>query len=181
MDGCRAGTDYIGGPGQFFRSLILAIGMDDFGSSLPLRFRLPGDGSPHTLREVHLFRLYKRYLDSPWVGLPIQNLLKLHIDPVPLRKQLIQINLPNNASQGGLSELRGGIKIVFDLDNGFVGIHNAKIDDGVHPDRDIIMGDDILGGNVQRHGPEADFHQLVNKDGLVKSRLTGENRCPTFS
>src|SRR5262245_20332302 len=52
--------------------------------------------------------------------------------------------------------------IVLDLDDGFPGVHDPEIHDCVHFYRDVVPGDDVLGGDVVDDGPEGHPHHPVD-------------------
>ena len=88
--------------------------------------------------------------------------MEFYVDLVSLGQQLVQIACPHDASKCGLSQLGGGIKIILHFDDRLIWIHDAKIDDGIHFNGDIVTGDDILGRDVQRDQSQTDPHQLVD-------------------
>ena len=69
----------------------------------------------------------------------IDDPLKLGIDLLPFRQQVVQLALPEYAAERRLRHHGRGIQIVLDLDDGSFLIHDAEIDDGVDLDGDIVL------------------------------------------
>lgn len=92
----------------------------------------------------------------------VDEFLELQVEFFALTEKVIQFLLSEDAAQGSLGHLACGVEVVFYGDNGFDGVHHLEEKDGVHMDADIIAGDDILGGDIQGVGLEADFANGVN-------------------
>src|SRR5512139_3678534 len=129
--------------------------MDDLRPALSFGFGLLGDGADHHFRKVHVLRLNQLDLDPPGIGMFVQYLLEMGVQFLPLGKEIVKFDLAEHAPQGCLGELGRGIKIVLDLDDGLKRFHDPEVDDGVHFNGYVILGDDILGWDVQRDQPEA--------------------------
>jgi len=69
--------------------LVLALGVDDLGAALALRFRLARDCPLHLDRKVDLLHLDGAHLDAPRFRLVVDDLLELMVDRAPLGEQLV--------------------------------------------------------------------------------------------
>src|SRR5579862_854588 len=155
------------GARQVLRGGSFTFRMNDFGAALALGFGLAGDGADHLIGEIHLFHLDHRDLHAPGSGVLIERALKLHVELLALAEELIELHFSEHAAQRGLGQLRGGIKIIRDLNDGFGRIDDAEINHRVYFDRDIIAGHDVLRRNFHgfdaqgytRHAIDGDEHQ----------------------
>lgn len=75
--------------------LALAFGGDDLGPALALLLGLPGPLRASSLRQVNVLQLDQRNLDSPWVGLTINDLLQFVIDLFTLGENFISLICPS--------------------------------------------------------------------------------------
>src|SRR5262245_1057867 len=102
----------------------------------------------------------------------------MHIDAVPVGEKFIEFGFSKHTAQDGLAGLAGGIQIIFDVNDGFHGLHDAKKHHGVYFDRTIILGDDVLRRHDHGDGTKAHFNDLIdyrqNKDdpGSLRSAST---------
>ena len=69
--------------------------------------------------------------------------------------------LPEHRAQRGLCELAGGFIVILNLDDRPFRVHHPEVDHRVDFDRDIVPGNDILGGNVQHHGAKINPKHLL--------------------
>ncbi len=56
-----------------------------------------------------MFDLDVGHLDTPGVGLLIEDLLNISVEPIPFRQQLVEFVFTENRAQRGLRQLAGGI------------------------------------------------------------------------
>ena len=136
--------------------------MNDLRALLALGLGLTRHGALHVGRQIHMFDFNRRHLDPPWVGVLVEDLLQLLIQPLALREQIVEVDLSQHAAQRGLGELRRGILKVFDDDNGLVRFHHAEIHDGTDLDRHVVARNHILRRHVEDHRPEADAHDPID-------------------
>ena len=71
-------------------------------------------------------------------------------------EHLVQLHGPDDGAQRGLSQLAGGQDVVLDLDDGVGRVQNPEVDHRVDLDGHVVLGDDLLDGNV--HGQDAQVH-----------------------
>ena len=89
-------------------------------------------------------------LDPPRVGLQVDDAAHDFVDPLPLGEQFVQLRLSHHAAQRGLGDLAGGEVVVLDLDHGLRGVHHAEIHHRVDCHAHVVLGDRVLGRDVQR-------------------------------
>ena len=87
------------------RRLLLAVGMDDLGAPLALGLGLARDRPDHAFVEVDVLDLDIGNLDAPRVGLRVEHLLDVGVQPVALGEHLVEIVLAQHRTQRGLREL----------------------------------------------------------------------------
>src|SRR5580658_3823248 len=128
---------------QFCRGFKLALGVNNLGPALALCLRLLGDGALHVLRNIDLFDLNLRYLDTPRLRILVKDLLQLGVNLFALGEDGVQFKLAYQAAKRRLSELGSCVQIILDLREGKICIHHAKIADGVYLHRDVVARDYI--------------------------------------
>ena len=135
--------------------------MDDLGSSFTFGLRLLGNGTHHTIVEIDLFHFHVGDFDPPPVGLVVQDGLDVGAQFFSFRKHVVEFMLPEHRAQRGLCQLAGGFIVILNLDDRPFRVHHPEVDHRVDFDRDIVPGNDILGGNVQHHGAKIDPKHLL--------------------
>ena len=100
----------------------------------------------------------------PGVGALVQDVLQVHVQPFSLRQKVVEVDLAEDTPERGLRELGGGVVVALDLDDRAPGIHHAEIDHGVHLDRDVVPGDDILRRHVHDDRPQTDTDHAVDRE-----------------
>src|SRR4029077_8348491 len=148
---------------QFRRGLKLALGVNNFRPAFTLGLRLLGDGALHILRNIDLFDLNLRYLDTPRLGILVKDLLQLGINLFALRQDGVQLELTDQATKSRLGQLRCGIQVILDLRERQVGIHNAEVAYRVHFYRDVVTRDHVLRRDVERFNSQRDACELVDR------------------
>jgi len=153
----------VGGLGELAGGLEFALGVDDLGPPFPFGLGLLGDGPDHVLRQVDLFHLDELDLDAPGVGVLFDDLLEAGVELVPLREKVVERHLAEETPQGRLGQLGGGVDIILDIDHALKRVYDPEVKDGVDLHRDVVLGDDVLGRDVHRDEPQADFHDAVDR------------------
>ena len=163
LEGLGVLGDDLGGLGELAGGLELAVGVDDLGPPLPLGLGLLGDGPDHVLGQVHLLHLHELDLDAPGVGVLFDDLLESGVQLVALREEVVERDLAEDAAQGRLGELGGGVEVILDVDDALERVDDPEVEDGVDLHRDVVLGDDVLGRDVHRDEPQADLHDAVDR------------------
>src|SRR5947208_3074863 len=144
------------------RRLELPLGRDHLGAALALGLGLTGHRAAHLIGQVDELDRDLHHLDAPGLGVLVDDRLQVGVDLLPLREQLVQLGLTAHAAQRGLRVLRGGEEIVLHLDDGAVRVDHAEVEARVHLERDVVLGDDVLGRDVHGDRPEIDAHRLLD-------------------
>ena len=92
-------------------------------------------------------------LDAPLIGLAIEDDLDVFVQLVALGKQLIELMLTEHRAERGLRKLAGSFHVILYVDNRWFGFHHTKVEYGIHLDRDVVAGNEILGRYVEDDGP----------------------------
>src|SRR5512133_199293 len=92
----------------------------------------------------------------------VENLLQFLVDLLTVGEQFIQIHLAEYAPQGGLGQLAGGIQVILHLDDRLLRFHDPEIDHRRDLDRNVVMGDHILGRHLEGHGLQCHPDQAIN-------------------
>src|SRR5260221_447845 len=163
LDGGALRLENLGSFGQFRGGLELAVRVNNFCAPLAFGFSLTGDGALHLLGDVDLFHFNFADLDAPGLGFRIENDLQLGVDFVALGENFVELELADDAADGGLRELRGCVLVVLHLGQSEIGVDDAEITDGVHFHGDIVARDDVLRRDVQRF--DAHAHARKRFDG----------------
>ena len=113
--------------------------------------------------QVDVLDLDRRDLDAPGIGVLVEDLLQLLVQPLALRQQLVELGLPEHAPQRRLGELGRRVEVVLDLDDRAARIHDAEVDDRVHLHRHVVARDDVLRRHVEDDRAQADAHHAVDR------------------
>ena len=151
------------GVGELLRSFKLALRVNDFCAALALGLGLFGDGALHLLGNVHLLHFHFGDFDAPGFRVGIEYDLKLGVDFVTLGENFIQFELPDDAAESGLRELRRRVLIILDLGEGQIRIHHAEVAHRVDFHGDVVARDDVLRRHVERFQPQTDAIQSFNR------------------
>ncbi|MNQ51334.1 hypothetical protein D3C85_653110 [compost metagenome] len=103
-----------------------------------------------------------RHLDTPGVGLCIQYLLNVDVQPFALGQQFVQLMFTQHGAQRGLRQLAGGHEKALDLDDRLLRVEHAEVQHRVDLHRDVVTGDHVLRRHIQHHGAQIDPHHLLH-------------------
>jgi hypothetical protein len=78
------------------------VGVDHLGPSVAFGLGLAGHRAPHRLGQFDVLDLHHRDLDAPGVGDVVDDLLEPLVDLVAFDQELVEIDLAEDAAQGGL-------------------------------------------------------------------------------
>ena len=96
----------------------LAGGVNDLRALLALGLGLPRHRALHVGRQIDVLHLDRRHLDAPRLGVLVEDLLQLLVQPLALRQQVVELDLAEHAAQRRLRELRGRVEVVLDFHDG---------------------------------------------------------------
>ena len=169
----RVARQHLGRLGELLGRLELALGADDLGAPLALGLGLTGHGPLHALRQLDVLDLDDRDLDAPRLRLLVDDALQDLVDLVALGEQLVERVLTEHGAQGGLRDLARAHEVVLDRDDGRARIDDAEVDDGRDTYGDVVLGDDVLRGHLQRHDPQVDAHDPVDHGDQQEETRSG--------
>jgi hypothetical protein len=84
------------------------------------------------------------------------------VDLVAVDEEVVELDLTEDAAQRGLGDLGGGHQVVLDGHHRAHRVDHVEVGDGVHPQGDVVLGDDVLGRDVGGDGLEVDLHHPVD-------------------
>lgn len=146
-----------GGCGSFF-----AFSGDDGGTALALGFGLFGHGAFHVGWELNVLEADTFDVDTPFVGLSIDNFADLGGNFVALAEDFVEVEVASDVAEGGLGEGAGGVAVISGFEDGFLSVDDARIDDGVDIDGDVVAGNNFLLRNVHWGGADVDLEHFVD-------------------
>src|SRR6267378_510468 len=136
--------------------------MNDFRALFAFRLGLLSHSAQHGLGHIHLLHFYVDHLHAPGCGVLVKNALQAQVDLLAMREQFVEFLLTKDGPQSGLSELRSLVDVVRNFDDRFVRIDDAKEDDGVNFQGDVVAGDDVLRWYFERFLTEGDTDDAVD-------------------
>src|SRR6266849_6131285 len=149
--------------GKFLRGFELALRVNDLGAAFTFGFGLLGDGALHLLGNIDLLHFDFGDFDAPRLGVLVENDLKFGIHLIALRENFIELELPHDAAQRSLRELRRRVLIVLHLRHREVCVHNAEVTDGIHFHGDVVTRDDVLGWYIQSFEAQIDAIERLDR------------------
>src|SRR6202035_3944200 len=126
----------------------------DLGTALAFGFGLLGHGAKHVFRHVDLLDFDGDDFDAEGGGVAVDDGLDALIEVVAVGEDLVEVDFAEDGAEGGLGDLRGLVDVVGDFDDGLDRVDDAKGDDGVDLEGDVVAGDDVL---------RRDFHGLLTE------------------
>ena len=146
------------------RSFKFAFRVNNFSAAFAFRLRLLGDGALHILRNIDLFDLNLRYLDTPRLRILVKDLLQLGVNLFALGENRVQFELAYQAAQGGLRELGSCVQVILDLRESEIRVYHAEIADRVYLHGDVVARDHVLRRHVERFDSQGDARELVDRE-----------------
>ena len=128
--------------------LFLALGTGNLGPFLTLGPHLLFHRLQNRSRRLKILDLIAQDLDPPVLCSLIQGINHLFIQRFPSLEGVVQGNLADSRTQGGLSQLGGGKVIVIDPVGRLSGIDHLQIQDTIHLHGHVVGGDTGLGRDV---------------------------------
>src|SRR5579872_430303 len=163
LDGKRLSGERLSGICEPLGRREFTFRMDDFGTLFAFRLGLLGHGALHRVRQVYLLDLHVRNLYAIRRGVSIKNGLNSQVQLVTVGQQLVQIYLAQYRAQSGLGKLLRLPIIVLHLDDRLIGAHHTPVNYGIHFERDVVTGDDVLWRDFQGLLPQIDSHDPVHR------------------
>ncbi len=139
-----------------------AFGGDDSGAALAFGFGLLGHGAFHVRGELNVLKFDVFDVDTPFVGLSVDDFANLDGDFIALAKDLIKVEIASDVAESGLGESAGRVGIIRGFKNSLRGVDDAEVNDGVDIDGDVVTGDDFLLRDVHRGGADVNFCHVVD-------------------
>ena len=156
------GAEQLGRFYQLPSRLFLTSRVNHLGTPFPLCFGLFCNGTDHAFVDIDMFDLNVGDLDSPLIGLLIQDLLDVQIQTFAFGQQLIEFVLTEHRTKRCLCQLTSRFHVSLNIDNCSLRIHDTKVKYRVNFDRHIVPGNQILCGNVHHKRSQIHPHHLLN-------------------
>src|SRR5208282_5643707 len=163
----RAFAHYFRRLGQALRRLKFALGRDHLGAPFALGLGLRSDRALHVLRQVNVLELDEHDLDSPRLGLGIDDRLDARVDFVALAQELVEFGLPAYGAQRGLRELHGGEQVICHLGDCARRIDHPEVEHRTHLDGHVVLGDYVLRRDVEHYSTQIDPDHPLNQGDHV--------------
>src|SRR5258708_7486621 len=110
--------------------------------------------------------LARRHLCAPRLRVPVDDVLDLQVDARGVGEKLIEAESSDDIAHGGLADLIDRIVDVLDHDHRLFRIRDVIVSNRRDVDRDVILRDDFLRGDLHRDGAQGYALHLLdgNKD-----------------
>ena len=135
--------------------LAAALGGGDQRALLALGRDLLLHGVQDFLRGRQVLDFVTQHLHTPVQGGFVNRLHHLGVDDVALFKGLVQLQLADHRAQRGLCQLGHRHDVVAGAVAGAHGVCDLKVQDAVHLQLGVVLGDANLAGHVERNFLEA--------------------------
>ena len=156
--------DDVGGLAELYRRLIFTLGGNDLGAALALGLGFLGHRALHVLRQRDVLDLDGGDLGTPRLGVQVDHVLDLVIDARGIGKQLIEAEPSDHIAHRGLTDLVDRVVDVLDRDDSLFRIGDMIIGDRRDIDRDVVLGDDLLRGDLHGDGAQRHTHHLLDRN-----------------
>ena len=144
------------------RRLLHAFGLEDVGALVTLGLHLARHGFGDVGGRIDLLHLDACHLDAPGVGRLVEHVAQVGVDRVARGQRLVERLVADQVAQVGLRQRGGGIAEVLDLERGLHGIDDAVVDHGIHDHGDVVLGDDLLGLDVDHPLAHVDLDHVLD-------------------
>ena len=151
----------LGGLGEALGGLKFTLRGDDLGAPFAFSLGLRRDRALHILRQIDVLELDQHDLDTPRLGLRVDDFLDFGVELFALAQQVVELGLSADRSQRGLRKLHRAVEIVADLGHRARRIDHAKVQHGADLDRDVVARDDVLRRDVEGHRAQIDAHRAL--------------------
>ena len=131
--------------------LALAFALGDHRALLALRRDLRLHRAQDRLRRREALDLVAQHLDPPGASRLVEDGDDHVVDLVAALEGLVELHLADHAAQRRLGELRDREHVVRGAVGGELRVDHLEVDDPVHRELRVVLGDADLLGDVQRH------------------------------
>lgn len=170
----------VGGFGDGSSGGFFAFGGDDGGAAFTLGFSLFRHSTFHVGGELDVLETDAFDVNAPFVGLGVDDFADLSGDFVTFAEDFVEIEVTGDVAEGSLGKGAGCVAVVRGFEDGFLGVDDAGIDDGVNIDSDVVAGDDFLFRDIHRGGADVNFEHFVDvgdddtEAGVQSARIAAE-------
>ena len=125
---------------------------------------LPRHRALHLRWKRDVFDLHRRNVDAPLLHAGIEDGLHFNVDLGPLGQDFIQLHATDDRTQRGRRQLqRRRHVLLYPQHRIRWGLH-IGIDHCIHPNRDVVACNDLLGRNLDDLGPQIDDLRSINPE-----------------
>src|SRR4051812_15480465 len=147
---------------ELHRGLVFPFGGDNLRATLALGLGFLCHCALHIVGKYNVLDFDCRYLRTPRLRVPVDDVLDLLVDARGVRKKLIEAESSDHIAHGSLTDLIDRIVDVLNHDHSSFRIGNMIVSDRRDVDRDVILGDDFLRGDLHRDGAQRHAHHLLD-------------------
>src|SRR5712675_1920995 len=154
--------DDVGRLAQLHCGLVFPFGSDDLRATLALGLGFLCHGALHIVGKYNVFDFDRRHLRAPRLRVPVDDVLDLLVDAGGVRKKLIEAESSDDIAHSSLADLIDRIVDILNHDHRFFRIGNMIVSDRCDVDRDVILRDDFLRGDLHRDSAQGYAHHLLD-------------------
>lgn len=122
---------------------------------------LPGHRLLHRLGQRNVFDLHPINVQAPAQRGAVDHHFQTLVGPLPVGQQIVQITVADDRPQRRLRDLRHRRPVILHVDDHANRINHFEVDHRVHPPRDVVPSDAVLGRDRQRDDLHVDLLQPV--------------------
>ena len=154
------------------RCLTDTVGLEYHGPPGALCLHLLVHGRHDVGRRVDPLDLDPYHPYAPFVGCIVEHLAQRHVDVVARREGLVEAHLADHVTQVGLCQFGDGHEEVGHVVDETLGVGRLVVDDRIHGDCHVVLGDHLLGRYVDDLLTHVDPDQrLDHRDDQLQSRV----------
>ena len=120
-------------------------------------------GSGHVGRWVDAFDFDPHHAHAPFVGGVVEHGAQLGVDHLARRQRLVELGLPDDIAQIGLGKFGGGVVKISHVVGQLDRVGRLVVDNGVDCDHHIVLGDHLLGLDIDHLLAHIDFAHCVDE------------------
>src|SRR5665213_379737 len=159
--------------GHFDRRLLVAFRRQNLGALFLVGLLLLAHGGQKIRRRTDIPDLYPGHLDAPSAARDVQFLEDFFVHLDAFRQYEVEFAQADDGTDVGQGQLLAGADVVGHVISGLVSVHNDQKDDGIHRDRGVVLGDDLLAGDLDGvlHHVHAAAHPVNEGDDELEAWL----------